>query len=178
MPSALVIADMLTAYDFDDADKVAQNAPRVVGNIRALVARALEQDVPVIYVNDNYGHWKMSSEAIVEQALNGKHPELVEPIVPPEEAVVLLKVRHSVFYGTPLEYLLQQLEVDRIVLAGQVTEQCVLYSAHDGYVRELDVAVPRDAVAHIHQDLAEAALAMMERNLHADTAPAAECSLG
>ena len=51
------------------------------------------------------------------------------------------------------------------MLAGQVTEQCVLYSALDAYVREFEVAVPRDAVAHIHEDLAEAALTMMERNM-------------
>ena len=177
MPSALIVADMLSAYDFEDADKVAGNAPGAVESIRRLVERAVAEDVPVIYVNDNYGHWKSSAERIIENALEGEHPELVEPILPPDEATVLLKVRHSVFYGTPLEYLLHRLEVDRVVVTGQVTEQCVFYSALDAYVRELEVAVPRDAVAHIHQDLAEASLRMMERNMHADTAPAAECEL-
>ena len=54
----------------------------------------------------------------------------------------VIKARHSIFYGTPLEYLLQELEVDRLVLTGQVTEQCVLYSALDAYVRNYEVAVP------------------------------------
>lgn len=56
----------------------------------------------------------------------------------------------------------------RIVLAGQVTEQCILYSALDAYLRDFTVVVPRDAVAHIHPHLAEAALEMMGRNLHAE----------
>jgi hypothetical protein len=43
----------------------------------------------------------------------------------------------------------------------------VLYSALDAHIRQLKVTVPRDAVAHIHQDLAEAALMMMERNMEA-----------
>jgi nicotinamidase-related amidase len=38
-----------------------------------------------------------------------------------------------------LEYLLSRLDVRRIVLTGQVTEQCILYSALDGYVRHFDV---------------------------------------
>jgi CBS-domain-containing membrane protein len=45
-----------------------------------------------------------------------------------------------------------------LVITGQVTEQCILYSALDAYVRHFDVVVPRDAVAHIHSDLADAAL--------------------
>ncbi len=56
-----------------------------------------------------------------------------------------------------------------MVLCGQVTEQCVLYSALDAHIRHLRVTVPRDAVAHIHRPLAEAALEMMRRNMHAET---------
>jgi len=62
--------------------------------------------------------------------------------------------------------------VTRLTLIGQVTEQCILYSALDAYIRHLEVRVPRDAVAHIHQDLADAALRMMQRNMDADVSPA------
>jgi nicotinamidase-related amidase len=63
------------------------------------------------------------------------------------------------------------------VLAGQVTEQCILYSALDAYVRHLRVTVPPDGVAHIHEDLSDAALKMMERNMRAELAAFAECRL-
>ena len=65
-------------------------------------------------------------------------------------------------------------EVEQIVLAGQVTEQCILYSALDAHIRHIEVTVPPDAVAHIHENLAEASLEMMERNMRADLTPAAE----
>jgi nicotinamidase-related amidase len=74
-------------------------------------------------------------------------------------------------------YLLRHEEIERIVLVGQVTEQCILYSALDAYVRQFAVGVPRDAVAHIYEDLADAALRMMERNMSADVGAAAECAL-
>jgi nicotinamidase-related amidase len=69
---------------------------------------------------------------------------------------------------TPLEYLLWQRDIKRLVLIGQVTEQCILYSALDAYVRHYEVAVPSDGVAHIHEILADAALRMMERNMDAE----------
>jgi nicotinamidase-related amidase len=75
---------------------------------------------------------------------------------------------------TPLEYLLGQREIDHLVLVGQVTEQCILYSALDAYVRHLEVTVPPDGVACIHENLADAALEMMERNMSAELTPCAD----
>ena len=174
MGSALVVIDMLTTYDFEDADKLVGSAKAAVPNISALLDRARREDVPVIYVNDNYGDWNSSADELLQAGLDGEHPELVEPLRPPEDASFVIKARHSVFYETPLEYLLRQDDIERIILVGQVTEQCILYSALDAYIRHFDVHVPPDAVAHIHADLAEAALKMMEINMRADLTPADE----
>jgi nicotinamidase-related amidase len=150
----------------------------MVGNVRELIARAREDDVPIVYINDNYGDWNSSAEELAERACDGERPDLVEPIMPPDGVSFVIKARHSVFYETPLEYLLDQLGAGRLVMTGQVTEQCILYSALDAYVRHFHVAVPRDAVAHIHEDLADAALRMMERNMGAEIIDSAECKLG
>jgi len=177
MGSALVVVDMLNTYDFEDGDALAANVRQTVPHIRALLDRAADEDVPVIYVNDNYGDWNSSAGELVERGLQGRYPDLVEPIRPPHGASFVIKARHTVFFGTPLEYLLGEQGIDRLILAGQVTEQCVLYSALDAYVRQLKVAVPADAVAHIHDDLAGAALKMMQRNMRADVSPSARCVL-
>jgi nicotinamidase-related amidase len=174
--SALVVIDMINPYDFPDADEVARHAPGAVENIRRLLDRCRNEGVPVIYVNDNYGDWNSSSEELLSNAMDGAHPELVEPLAPQEGDAFVLKARHSVFYSTPLEYLLATQGIGRVVLTGQVTEQCVLYSALDAYVRNFRVAVVEDAVAHIDEELARAALRMMERNMRAgiETAAAAD----
>jgi hypothetical protein len=44
-------------------------------------------------------------------------------------------------------------------------------------MRHLDVTIATDGVAHIHEDLVQAALKMMERNMRAQLAPAADCRL-
>jgi nicotinamidase-related amidase len=166
--TALVVIDMINAYDFPDAEKVVPSAENAVPVIEHVIER---HDGPVIYVNDNFGHWRSHRDQLVEEALDGNHPELVEPIKPDEDALFVVKARHSIFYQTPLEYLLNQEDVGNLILTGQVTEQCILYSALDAYIRHFDVRVPPDAVAHIHEELADAALQMMKRNMAADLTP-------
>jgi nicotinamidase-related amidase len=167
--TALIVIDMINAYDFPDAEKVASSAENAVPVIEDLIDG---HDGPVIYVNDNFGHWRSHRDELVEEALEGRQPELVKPIEPGDDSLFVVKARHSIFYQTPLEYLLNQEDVGTLVLTGQVTEQCILYSALDAYIRHFKVRVPPDAVAHIHEDLADAALTMMERNMQADLTPA------
>ena len=171
--TALLVVDMLNAYEHDDADELAASVQDVVPRIAELIERARGADIPLVYVNDNYGDWNSSSAELAERARAGRHPELVEPLLPKPDDAFVIKARHSVFYSTPLEYLLQSMHIGRIVLTGQATEQCILYSALDGYVRHFEVTVPRDGVAHIHGHLAKAAIEMMERNMHAEITTAA-----
>ncbi|HEX2161031.1 MAG TPA: isochorismatase family cysteine hydrolase [Thermoleophilaceae bacterium] len=165
--TALAVVDMLNPYDHEDAEVLAESVEDVVEPIRVLLDHAGDDDVDVIYVNDNYNDWNSSQEELARRALDGRRPDLIEPILPPEESSFVIKARHSIFYGTPLEHLLHEREIDRLVLCGQVTEQCILYSALDAYVRQFDVSVVGDAVAHIDRSLADAALRMMERNMRA-----------
>jgi nicotinamidase-related amidase len=169
--TALVVVDMLNPYDFEDAEKLAHSVEQTIEPISALIQRAGKAGVPVIYVNDNYGDWNSSQEELARRAVDGERPDLVEPLLPPDGSKFVLKARHTIFYGTPLDHLLHEEEIEKLVLVGQVTEQCILYSALDAYVRHYGVTVPPDAVAHIHEDLGEAALTMMERNMDADLAP-------
>ena len=175
--TALIVIDMLNAYEHPDAEKLTRSVEAVLPQMRELVDRARREDVLTIYVNDNFGAWNSDRDELLATALRGRYGHLVEPLAPGEETLFVVKARHTIFFQTPLEYLLGQEDVDRIVLVGQVTEQCILYSALDAYVREFDVVVPRDAVAHIHEDLADASLRMMEVNMSAEICSARDCRL-
>jgi len=174
--TAVLVIDMLNPYQHEDAELLIPNVADIIDPLARLVSAALErEDVDLIYVNDNYGDFTADFAEIVRSARNGARPDLVEPVVPQSDCLILTKVRHSAFYATALDYLLGRLETTRIVLTGQVTEQCILYSALDGYVRHFDVVVPTDAVAHIDPELGDAALKMMSRNMRAELRPAADC---
>ena len=175
MKSALIVVDMLNEYDHEDADVLVGAVRDVLPAMKRLIERAQAEGVPVVYVNDNYGDWGAGRPELVERAVAGRARDLVEPVAPTDGTWFIAKARHSIFYETQLEYLLREQEIDRVVLIGQVTEQCILYSALDAYVRHFDVAVPRDAVAGIHPDMADCALRMMERNMRADVVDADDC---
>jgi hypothetical protein len=60
----------------------------------------------VLYLNDNYGDFSATRQDLIDRALKGRRPDLVEPILPAGDCAFLTKVRHSAFYATPLEYVL------------------------------------------------------------------------
>jgi nicotinamidase-related amidase len=174
--TAILVVDMLNTYEHEDAERLMPNVEKILDPLSDLIKQAHERDdVQLVYANDNYGDFTAEFSGIVRSALDGKRPDLVEPIVPPDGALKVTKVRHSAFFASPLEYLLRRDDIDRIVLTGQVTEQCILYSALDGYVRHFEVVVAKDAVAHIDAGLGAAALKMMEENMRADVLAAAKC---
>jgi nicotinamidase-related amidase len=176
MTAALIVIDMLNPYEHEDADALTASVAAMLGNLCVLVG-APENGMRIIYVNDNHGDWTAGLAEIERRALAGARPELVGPVLPPGDAPFIVKARHSIFYETLLEYLLRREEISRLVLAGQVTEQCILYSALDGYVRHFDVIVATDAVAHIDPRLAQAAIEMMATNMHAQLAEGPDAAL-
>lgn len=175
--TALIVTDMVNTYEHQDAHLLLPSVREALPGMTRLIARARAGGTEVIYVNDNFGRWRSHHDELLDTALRGPYADLVEPVRPDDSSLFVVKARHSAFYETPLEYLLREHGIGRIVLCGQVTEQCVLYSALDAHIRHLDVSVAEDAVAHIHADLADAALRMMERNMGAHISTSADASL-
>jgi nicotinamidase-related amidase len=174
--TVVLVVDMLNAYEHPDADRLIPNVEPTIEPLSMLLKRAHDaEDVAVVYVNDNYGDFTADFSDLVNAALGGRRPDLVGPIVPAPDSRKLTKVRHSAFYSTALGYLLGRLGTKRVVITGQVTEQCILYTALDAHVRHFEVVIPPDTVAHIDADLGKAALKMMEQNMAATLCPAAEC---
>ena len=174
--TAVLVIDMMNTYQHPDAEVLVPNVAKIIEPLSHLVRHAREtDDVDLVYVNDNYGDFTADFSDLVRSACDGERPDLVDPIVPNQDSRTLTKVRHSAFYASPLAYLLRRLGTERLVLTGQVTEQCILYSALDAYVRHFAVVIPTDAVAGIDAELSDAALRMMQRNMDAELTTAADC---
>lgn len=174
--TAVLVIDMMNTYQHPDAEVLVPNVTKIIEPLSHLVRHARETDeVDLIYVNDNYGDFTAQFSDLVRSACHGERPDLVDPIVPTQHCRALTKVRHSAFFSTPLAYLLDRLDTKRLILTGQVTEQCILYTALDAYVRHLPLVVPTDAVAGIDAELSDAALTMMQRNMDAELTTAADC---
>jgi nicotinamidase-related amidase len=171
---ATIVIDMLNPYDHEDGEELAAQVKDRIEPIRGLIDATPGAGAQLVYVNDNYEDFTATSKDLGAAAMKGRHPELVEPILPPKGTLFVQKVRHSAFYSTALDHLLRTHDIRGVVLAGQVTEQCILYSALDAYVRGFEVRIARDAVVPLDPELGEAALTMMERNMRARVVPGSE----
>ena len=165
--TALIVVDMVQTYDFTDGERLAANVEKMLPSLERLIEKAREADALIVYVNDSFGDWSTDREQLVAKARETEYGHLIDDVAPDEDVLFVLKARHSIFFQTPMDYILDEHGIEHLVLAGQATEQCILYSALDAHIRHRPVSVPRDAVAHIHDDLAEASLRMMEINMDA-----------
>jgi nicotinamidase-related amidase len=148
-PDALLVLDMISCWDFPDAEHLLPHALRIAPRIARLCTRARDHAVPVIYCNDNRGQWRSDFRQLVAQSLEGPEAarSITHALLPSEEDYFVLKPRHSAFYATPLQLLLKTLGVHRLVVAGVATDQCVLGTAMDARMRGLEVVVPADTCA-------------------------------
>lgn len=172
-PAVLVLVDMINDLEFPGGDELLEVMRPVADRIAALKRRAKEAGIPVIYANDNFGRWRSDFREVVEHALaDGVRGEPVVRLLRPDaDDYFVLKPKHSAFFATTLDTLLQYLGARHLILAGVAGDVCVLFTANDAYMRDLHLHVPADCVASISPEENERAIRYMERVLQADVAP-------
>jgi nicotinamidase-related amidase len=147
--AVLLVLDMISDFRFPDGPAVRRAARRIAPRIAALKRRAQKAGIACIYANDNPGRWRSDSAELIRQCLDPQAPgrDVVRLIRPEQRDYLILKPRHSAFYGSPLEVLLMHLGARRLILTGVSSHQCVLFTANDAHIRNFDIIVPRDCIA-------------------------------
>ncbi len=137
-------------------------APRQPALVRALEDARSGGD-PVVYANDSYGVWDGDAPRLVREAVGGKGAALVAPVAPREGDRFVVKPRYSAFDHTPLEIILRELEVERILLAGAATEMCVIQTAIDAKEEGFKVTILADACATADEGIEQLAFEYAEK---------------
>ncbi|HEY6728578.1 MAG TPA: isochorismatase family cysteine hydrolase [Polyangiaceae bacterium] len=173
---AVLLVDVINDFDFPEGDALLALASEAVPRIEALVERARGSGVPVIYVNDNFGNWRSDFRATVARCSDPSRPgaALVQRLQPRAQDYFVLKPKHSGFFHTPLELLLQALETQTVVICGLAANSCVTSTAHDAHMRGFRVVVPHDTTAANTRQLGVDAVRQLELTLQALTCAAAE----
>lgn len=172
--TALLLVDVINHMDFEGGDALAREAERVAPSMLLLRAAAHRAGCPVIYANDNFGDWCASSQQLVARCSKGGNGgRFTRRVKPLKRDRFVLKARNSAFYCTVLQPLLEAHGVKTLVLGGLSTDNCVLFTAQDAYLRNLKLIVPRDAVAAQSLEVSERALEQMRTVLKAKTPAAA-----
>ncbi len=177
--AALLIVDVINDLEFPGADRLLEPALRMSERLAEFKKGAGSVGIPSVYVNDNFGRWRSDFRRLVAHCLDDgvRGRRVAELLVPDENDYFVLKPKHSGFYHTTLPLLLQYLGVRKVILTGIATDNCVLFTASDAYMRDLEVVVPEDCVAAIDPARHGYALDQMRNVLKADTRPSTELDL-
>jgi nicotinamidase-related amidase len=152
-PSArvLLLIDVINHFEFPEGKKMLVQALPIAPRLARLKARARAAGMPIIYVNDNFGQWRSDLPNLLSYCLRREAAgrRFVEQIRPGKDDYFVLKPRHSAFYQTPLEILLEHLRASSLILCGLATNSCVLCTAHDAKMRNFNLFVPSDCSASL-----------------------------
>jgi nicotinamidase-related amidase len=173
---AIVLIDVINDLEFEGGERLFETALPAAKKIAQLKERARRAKMPIIYVNDNFGRWRSDFKKIVNHCLEDdvRGRPIAELLAPDEEDYFVLKPKHSGFFSTTLDLLLEYLGVRTLVIAGFAGNNCVLFTANDAYMRDYQLLIPADCTASNESGDNENALRQMQDVLKADTRPSSD----
>jgi len=174
--TALLLIDVVNDLEFDGGERLLPAALEMADAIVALKDVAYSRGLPTIYVNDNFSRWQANIDLLIETYLEQdvRGAPVIRKLRPDARDYHVLKPHQSGFFATPLERLLEHLDVKRLILAGLTTDRCVLFTAMDAYMRGYALSVPADCSAAIEPKHHAECIAYMARVLKAETRPSSK----
>jgi nicotinamidase-related amidase len=160
--SDALLLDVINDFRHEDGERLLASFRERLDGLTAAISQARDAETPIVYANDNRGQWDGDRDRLVREALEGPGGDLVDAIAPREGDRFVVKPRYSGFDHTPLELILHDLEVDRILLAGAATEGCVVQTAVDGRELGFKITVLADACASPDERLENVALTYLQ----------------
>ena len=177
--SALVVVDMQNDYCHDGGTYPRNgfkcfDIEHVVELTVSAVVRSKEQQIPVIYIrmawNSDARGYPIDAGLIVDESRPFlRHEGLrrgtwgAEMLAQmPQPDYVIEKTRYSGFHNTALEALLRGLTIEKIFLAGVITNVCVEATARDAFHRDFRIVVLSDCVSGFNRKLHDASLETLQ----------------
>lgn len=175
--TALLMIDVINKMDFNGGENLFMNAKKMIKPLLLLKSEAKAINIPIIYVNDNFGLWHQDMNSLIEECKKGIAKEIIEQFIPEKDDFFIIKPKHSGFFGTQLDILLKQLNISNLILTGISGDMCVLFTASDAYMREYNLWVPSDCLASETYEDNQAALRLINRSMFANIDPSSKTNI-
>ena len=170
--TALLLIDVINDLAFDGSAAIVNQAQAMAGPLARLKRRATTAGVPTIYINDNFGQWRSDFRRTVAHCTSRSSPghRVSRRLRPRASDYFVLKPKHSGFFDTTLDTLLETLHIRRLILTGIAGNICVLFTANDAYMREYKIFAPADCIVSNTAADNDHALRQIKTVLKGDTA--------
>lgn len=161
---ALLVIDFISEWRVPGRASLLKRVERALPQAARLLAGARKASVPVVYANDNFGQWRSDFDRVLADAVaaGGAAARVANALAPRADDYRVLKPKHSAFFGTPLDLLLQHLGASTLVICGVAGNQCVVTTAVDAHMRDYTPIVVRDASASRTDALHNQAMGQMK----------------
>jgi nicotinamidase-related amidase len=146
--TALLLIDVINDLAFEGSETLVVQAEAMAARLATLKRRASAAGIPAIYINDNFGQWRSDFRKTVAHCTSRSSPgrRVSLRLRPTMRDYFVLKPKHSGFFDTTLDTLLETLRIRRVILAGIAGNICVLFTANDAYMRDFKLFAPADCI--------------------------------
>jgi nicotinamidase-related amidase len=146
--TALLLIDVINDLAFEGSEALVAQAEPMAARLATLKRRATAAGLPTIYINDNFGQWRSDFRKTVAHCISRSSPgrRVSQRLRPTSRDYFVLKPKHSGFFDTTLDTLLETLRIRRVILTGIAGNICVLFTANDAYMRDLTIFAPADCI--------------------------------
>ncbi len=166
--AVLLLVDVINDLDFPQNKILLNQSAKLARNIALLKARCRSARMPCIYVNDNRDRWRSDFRHLLDKCLAPRSPGrlFVQRLIPKRDDYIILKPKHSAFFATPLETVLNYMGIRQVLLAGITTDSCILGTAMELHVRDYELFVPQDCCFALSEKEHLRALKVIQSSFH------------
>jgi nicotinamidase-related amidase len=164
MKKALLIIDMQNAY-FEN-DVLERRRAAVTRECNRLARHAVESGSEVFVIVTEHQRdrstWTLSMLDDDQGFIfSGSHQAALVEGLEAEGFERVVKTRDSAFFGTDLARRLRARGIEKVVLAGVATHNCIAHTAADAFAANFRVVIAGDATASTNEDYAASMLEIL-----------------
>ncbi len=169
MSVAFLVVDMLNDFVQDNGALPVPKAKEIIPAIKRRLEEARKNGWLVIYLADTHAKNDKEFEVWGKHAVKGTWGNMViDELTPLPDEMVIPKRRFSGFFGTDLDLVLRENNIEKVVVTGVLTNICVMYTASDAYQRGYKVVIPEDSVASVDDEMNRFAIRQMKEVVGAE----------
>jgi nicotinamidase/pyrazinamidase len=169
MANVVLVADMVRGFCEEGRNLyVGPTIREIIPRIRDLLEHEKAAGSHIIFICDTHDPDDKEFEMFPPHCIRGTEEPEVIPELAEFAKEIIPKRRYSAFFETDLEERLAELKPDKIIIVGDCTNICVLYTAAEARYRDYTVEVPADCVATFDPDAHTFALRQMQTVLGAN----------
>jgi nicotinamidase/pyrazinamidase len=163
MANAVLVMDMLRGFMEEGYPLyIGAGARRIIPNIQKLLEMEMAGGSRIFFICDNHDPDDLEFKMFPPHCIEGTAEAEVIPELAGYLGQIIPKKRYSGFYGTELEEKLKELQPDKLVICGVLTNICVMHTTADARNRDYEVEIPLNCVASPDEAAHRFALEHME----------------